>query len=137
MVAKIFWLLVAAVAVVVLVPPVRARVWPKLQPALNPVYEWNARTRVNEIRDVVKRADAVGRPVPTGDAFAQFVDSEDMQEDASLDPWDTPYYITFGDANGSTFQIGSAGKDQTPGTEDDILSSPEKLTHPVSQSRRF
>ena len=134
MVAKIFWLLVAAVAVVVLVPPVRERVWPKLQPALNPVYQWNARTRVNEIRDLVKRADATGRPVPaTADAFAAFVDSEDMQHDASLDPWGTPYYILFDRA---TFQVGSAGKDLQPGTDDDILSKPEPLTHPIDPRRR-
>ncbi|MFL5385997.1 MAG: type II secretion system protein GspG [Longimicrobiaceae bacterium] len=136
MVAKIFWLLVAAVAVVVLVPPVRERVWPKLQPALNPVYEWNARTRVNEIRDLVKRADATGRPIPTtADAFAQFVDSEDMQRDASLDPWGTPYYILIDRT--ATFQVASAGKDRQPGTEDDILSRPEPLTHQRDPRRRF
>ena len=133
MVSKIFWLLMGLIAVVVLVPPVRARVWPKLQPALNPVYEWNARTRVNDIRDVVKRADATGRPIPTGEAFAHFVDTEDMQQDASLDPWGTPYYILFDRA---TFQVGSAGKDRQPGTADDILSKPEPLTHPVDPRRR-
>ena len=133
MVSKIFWLLVAAAAVVVLVPPVRERVWPKLQPALNPVYEWNARTRVNDIRDVVKRADAVGKPIPTGEAFARFVDAEDMQEDASADPWGTTYYILIDRA---TFQVGSAGKDRVAGTEDDILSRPEPLTHQVDPRRR-
>jgi len=134
MVSKIFWLLVAAAAVVVLVPSVRERVWPKLQPALNPVYEWNARTRVNDIRDVVKRADATGRTVPTGEAFAHFVDTEDMQEGAAIDPWGTAYYLL---PNGATFQIGSAGKDRTAGTEDDILSKPEPLTHPLDPRRRF
>src|SRR3982751_618986 len=101
MVSKIFWLLVAAVAVVALVPPVRERVWPKLQPAFNPVYEWSAKNRVDEIRGVVKRADALGRPVPTGDAFVQFVNSEDMQENASIDPWGSPFYITL---TGTSFQ---------------------------------
>jgi len=133
MVSKIFWLLVAAVAVVVLVPPVREKVWPKLQPAFNPVYEWNARTRVNDIRDVVKRADAVGKPIPTGEAFARFVDTEDMQQNASMDPWGTAYYVLL---NGPSFQVGSAGKDRVPGTEDDILSKPEPLTHQVDPRRR-
>lgn len=133
MVAKIFWLLVAAVAVVVLVPPVREKVRPKLQPLLDPVYEWNARTRVNDIRDVVKRAEATGRPVPTGDAFAPFVDSEDMQEDASIDPWGTPYYILLSPAS---FVVGSAGKDREPGTIDDILCTPEPLSHPTDPRRR-
>ena len=133
MVSKIIWLLVAAAAVIVLVPPVRERVWPKLQPALNPVYEWNARTRVNDIRDVVKRADAVGKPIPTGEAFARFVDAEDMQEDASADPWGTTYYILIDRA---IFQVGSAGKDRVAGTADDILSKPEPLTHQVDPRRR-
>lgn len=133
MVSKIFWLLVAAVAVVVLVPPVRERVWPKLQPALNPVYEWSAKSRVNEIRGLVKRADAVGRTIPTGDAFAQFVNTEDMQENAAVDPWGDPYYIVI---SGVNFQVGSAGKDRTAGTEDDILSNPEPLSHPPTD-RRF
>jgi len=133
MVAKIFWLLVAAVIAVALIPPLREKVWPKVQPALNPVYQWNARNRVNQIRDVVKRADSTGRPVPTGDAFSQFIDTEDMQQDASIDPWGTPYYITF---NGPAFQVGSAGKDREAGTDDDILSNPEVLSHPVDPRRR-
>lgn len=133
MVAKIFWLVVIAVAVVVLVPPVRQRVWPKVQPVFNPIYEWSARTRVNEIRDIVKRADATGRPVPTGDQFDAFIDSEDSQENASLDPWGNGYYIVI---SGNTFQIGSAGKDGTPGSDDDILSNPEQMSHPP-QVRRF
>src|SRR5262249_43284396 len=86
-------------------------VWPKVQPALNPLYEWSAKTRVNEIRDLVKRADAIGHPVPeTGPEFAAFVDREDMQQNASEDPWGVPYYIVF---NGASFQVGSAGKDRS------------------------
>lgn len=134
MVSKIFWALVALAAVVALVPPVREKVWPKLQPALNPVYQWNAKNRVNELRTLVKRADALGRTIPTGDGFAQFVDIEDMQENASRDPWGTPYYITF---SGVTFQVGSAGKDRVAGTGDDILSRPEPLSHPPGDQRRF
>lgn len=135
MLQKIFLALVIAVAVVVLVPPVRQKVWPKVQPAFNPLYEWSARTRVDEISDVVKRADSLGRSVPAdGVAFAAFVDSEDMQQDASKDPWGTPYYIVF---NGQSFQVGSAGKDLQPGTDDDILSTPQVLTHPPVGARRF
>lgn len=134
MVSKIFWALVALAAVVVLVPPVREKVWPKLQPALNPVYEWNAQNRVNELRTLVKRADALGRTIPTGDGFAQFVDTEDMQENASRDPWGNAYYIA---VSGVTFQVGSAGKDRVAGTEDDILSRPEPLSHPPGDQRRF
>ncbi|HEU4556548.1 MAG TPA: type II secretion system protein GspG [Longimicrobium sp.] len=132
MIAKLFWALVLAVAVVVLVPPVREKVWPKLQPALNPVYEWNAKTEVNEIKGLVKRADALGRTVPSGEGFSAFVNQEAMQQDASTDPWGTPFYIVF---NGNQFQVGSAGKDRQAGTTDDILSNPEPVTH-VPDRRR-
>ncbi len=132
MISKLFWALVLAVAVVVMVPPVRARVWPKVQPAFNPLYEWNAKNQVNELRDMVKRADATGRTVPTDERFSAFVNSEAMTQDASVDPWGTPYYISL---NGNTFQVGSAGKDLQPGSADDILSAPEPLTH--LPQRRF
>jgi hypothetical protein len=133
MISKLFWALVIAVAVVVLVPPVRERVWPKLQPAFNPLYEWNAKNEVNGLRDVVKRADATGRTVPTDERFGAFVNSEAMVQDASIDPWGTPFYISL---SGSTFQVGSAGRDRQPGTADDILSAPEVLVHPP-EGRRF
>ena len=134
MVQKIFLLLLLCVAAVVLVPSLRERVWPKVQPALNPLYEWSAKNRVNEIRDLVKRADAIGHPVPAGAGFAQFVDREDMQQNASEDPWGMPYYIVF---SGTSFQVGSAGKDRQAGTGDDILSRPDAITHAPEGGRRF
>ncbi|HEX6745845.1 MAG TPA: type II secretion system protein GspG [Longimicrobium sp.] len=134
MVQKIFLLLLLCVAAVVLVPSLRERVWPKVQPALNPLYEWSAKTRVNEIRDLVKRADAIGHPVPAGAGFAAFVDREDMQQNASEDPWGMPYYIVF---SGTSFQVGSAGKDRQAGTADDILSNPDAITHAPEGGRRF
>jgi hypothetical protein len=132
MIQKLFLVLLVAVAAVVMVPQLRAKVWPKVQPALNPLYEWSAKNRVNEIRDLVKRADAQGHSVPSGAAFAQFVDNEDLQQNASQDPWGNAYYIMF---SGSTFQIGSAGKDRQPGTADDILSNPDVVSH--VPERRF
>ncbi|HSU15708.1 type II secretion system protein GspG [Longimicrobium sp.] len=132
MIQKLFLLLLVGVAAVVMVPQLRARVWPKVQPALNPLYEWSAKNRVNEIRELVKRADAQGHTVPPGNGFAHFVDSEDLTENASQDPWGNPYYIVF---SGTTFQIGSAGKDREAGTADDILSNPDAVTH--APERRF
>ena len=132
MISKLFWALVLAVAVVVLVPSLRAKVWPKVQPAFDPLYEWNAKNEVHGLRDMVKRADATGRTVPTDERFSSFVNSEAMQEDASIDPWGTPFYIT---VSGNTFQVGSAGKDREPGTADDIVSAPEPMTH--APERRF
>lgn len=135
MIKKLFLLLLICVAAVVMVPALRERVWPKVQPAFNPLYEWSARNRVNEISDLVKRADSIGHTVPAGGpAFDAFVDAEDTQENASIDPWGTPYYIVF---NGSSFQIGSAGKDRQPNTGDDILSTPNELSHPPEGGRRF
>jgi hypothetical protein len=128
MVSKLFWLLLAVVAAVVLVPSLRQKVWPKVQPAMNPVYEWSARSRVDELRGLIQRNDALGHTVPTGDEFDTFVDHEDTQENASIDPWGTPYYIVINRDN--TFQIGSAGKDRQPGTDDDILSDPAPMSHP-------
>lgn len=133
MISKLFWALVIAAAVVLLVPPVRERVWPKLQPAFDPLYEWNAKNEVNGLRDVVKRADATGRTIPTDERFSAFVNSEAMEQNASNDSWGTPFYIT---VSGNTFQVGSAGRDRQPGTADDILSAPEVLTHPP-EGRRF
>jgi hypothetical protein len=132
MIQKLFLVLLVAVAAVVMVPALRAKAWPKVQPALNPLYEWSAKNRVNEIRDLVKRADAQGHTIPAGDAFARFVDNEDMQQNASQDPWGNAYYIVF---SGSTFQVGSAGKDREPGTADDILSNPDAVAH--APERRF
>jgi hypothetical protein len=126
MLSKLFWLIVIAIAVVVLVPPVREKVWPKLAPALNPLYEWNARNRVDEISRQVSRADATGKTVPAGDAFPKFIDSDAMQDNASIDPWGNPYYITF---QGKSFQIGCSGKDGQPGTDDDIVSASAPISH--------
>jgi hypothetical protein len=133
MAAKLFWLILIAIAVVVLVPSVREKVWPKLTPALNPLYEWSARNRVDEISLEVKRADATGRTVPGGDAFPAFLDADAMQEHASIDPWGNPYYIVFGN---NSFQIGCNGKDGQPGTEDDILSATAPINH-VPDRRGF
>jgi len=132
MIQKLFLVLLIAVAAVVMVPSLRAKAWPRVQPALNPLYEWSAKNRVNEIKDLVKRADAQGHTVPGGAAFAQFVDNEDLQQNASQDPWGNAYYIVF---SGSTFQVGSAGKDREPGTADDILSAPDAVAH--VPERRF
>jgi len=134
MISKLFWLLVLAVAVVVLVPPVREKVWPKVQPAFDPLYEWNAKNEVNELRDMVKRADAMGRTAPSNDRFSAFVTGEAMQEDAANDPWGTPFYIMY---DGNTFQVASAGKDRTAGTTDDIVSAPEPINHVPDGRRSF
>lgn len=131
--SRIFLVLVIALAVVVLVPPVREKVRPKMQFAFDPLYEWSAKTRVNEIRGLVKRADSSGQPVPTGPAFGDFVRSYDTTEGADMDPWGVQYFLV---VSGGTFQVGSAGRDKQPGTADDILTAPEPLEHAQSGRRR-
>ena len=123
--SKVFWLILVLVAVVVLVPPVRERAKPHLSFAMDPLNEWTAKNRVSEISNLVKRADATGRALPTADDFSRFVDIEDMKQNASIDPWGTPYYLV---ATRRTYQVGSAGKDREVGTADDILSDEEPLT---------
>jgi hypothetical protein len=131
--SRIFWLIVALIAAVVLVPPLRERAKPHLQPVLDPMYEWNARNRVKEIHQLVKRADVMGRQMPTRNDFAQFVEMEDMKENASIDPWGTPYYLV---PSRTGFRVGSAGRDRQVGTADDILSNEERLNRPIEGGGR-
>jgi hypothetical protein len=130
--SKVFWLVVLVIAVAVLVPPVRERVKPYLQPAIDPVYESNARTRVKEITRLLKRVEASGRQVPSPRDFARFVESEDMRQNASLDPWGTPYYLV---ATRRDYRVGSAGRDRRQGTADDILADPEPYARAPARRR--
>ncbi|HYJ78738.1 MAG TPA: type II secretion system protein GspG [Longimicrobiaceae bacterium] len=131
--SKVLWLILLLVAVVVLVPPVRERAKPHLAFALDPFYEWSAKNRVSEISNLVKRADALGRTIPAAADFPRFVDTEDTKQNASVDPWGTPYYLL---AGRRSYQVGSAGKDREPGTTDDILSVEETLTRPAAGAGR-
>ncbi|HEX8694778.1 MAG TPA: hypothetical protein VF746_20295 [Longimicrobium sp.] len=130
--SRIFWFVVLVIAVVVLVRPVRERLKPYLQPAIDPVYESTAKTRVREITRLVKRAEAAGRQVPPPRDFARFVESEDMRQHASLDPWGTPYYLV---ATRRDYRVGSAGRDRRQGTADDILADPEPYARPPTRRR--
>ena len=126
--SKVFLFILLLIAVVVLVPPVRERAKPHLAFALDPLNEWTARNRVAEISNLIKRADATGRPLPTDAEFSRFVDIEDMRQNASIDPWGMPYYLV---ATRRSFQVGSAGKDREVGTTDDILSDEQPITRPT------
>jgi hypothetical protein len=105
-------------------PAVRAEVQPVVQPALDPVYEWSTRSKVSEIARMLATEKAAGRSVPEPRAFTGFM--EKRYPGGSLDPWGTPYYLKT-ERRGGTW-VGSAGRDGTPGTPDDIR---EPLTAPA------
>jgi hypothetical protein len=117
--SRIVGLLLILLLTILLVPPIRQRAMPYVQPVLDPVYEWSARNRVKTLLNLVHEEEELGHPIPTPDRFAQFVEFRDFQKDASKDPWGTPYYLRL---NRSSYYVGCAGRDRTPGTTDDILS---------------
>jgi hypothetical protein len=131
--SRIFLLILCLAAAVVMVPALRERARPHLQPVLDPIYEWNARNRVKEIANLVTRADAIGR-LPAGEAeFPQFVENEDTRVNASLDPWGSQYYML---TSRTGFRVGSPGRDRTRNTADDILTAELPLKSELAGKRR-
>jgi hypothetical protein len=111
-------LLVLVIAAAALASPsVRAGVVPYVQPALDPVYEWSTHSKVSEIARMLATERASGRSVPEPRAFTGFLDKR-YPGGGSVDPWGTPYYLKT-ERRGGTW-VGSAGRDATPGTPDDI-----------------
>jgi hypothetical protein len=117
--SKIVGLLLLLLLFVLLIPPVRMRARPYMQPVLDPVYEWSAKNRVKTLVELVQEEEILGHVIPTPARFAQFVDQRDMQQDASKDPWGTTYYLR---VLRRGYYVGSAGRDRLPGTPDDIVS---------------
>ena len=111
----LFVLVIAAAALAS--PAIRARAQPLVQPALDPVYEWSTRSKVSEIVRMLKTEKAAGRSFPEPRAFTGFLEKR-YPGGGSLDPWGTPYYLKT-ERRGGTW-VGSAGRDATPGTADDI-----------------
>jgi hypothetical protein len=117
--SKIVGLLLLVLLFILLIPPVRTRARPYMQPVLDPVYEWSAKNRVKGLVRLVQEEEILGRRIPTPAEFPRFVDQRDMQQDASKDPWGTTYYLR---VLRRGYYVGSAGRDQLPGTPDDIVS---------------
>jgi hypothetical protein len=117
--SRIFGLLLLLIITVLLVPPIRQRARPYMQPALDPVYEWSAKNRVKTLVELMREEEMLGRHVPTAREFSAFVENRDSQRDASLDPWGNPYYLRM---LRKGYYVGSSGRDQIPGTPDDIVS---------------
>jgi hypothetical protein len=131
--SKIVGLVLLLVAAVVLVPSLRDKVRPHVQFAFDPFYTWSAKNRVSEIMDVIKGEQSLGRPIPNPREFGTFIERNDFREDAAYDPWGNPYYLV---VNRTTYQVGSYGKDQELGTEDDILSREETIRSTPGTRRR-
>lgn len=119
--SRIFWILVLLIGAVVFVKPLRERASPHVEFALNPLYEWEAKNRVNTLYRVLVRARAEGNPLPRPRDFADFV-TEREGAGAALDPWGTPYFLVRERKN---FRVSSAGPDRLHNTTDDIHSTPE------------
>ncbi len=120
--SKLLGFLLLLIGAVVLVPQLRARAMPYVQPALNPFYEWSARNRVNDIVQILHEEETLGRPIPNPASFAAFVARRDFQKDAAHDPWGTPFYLR---VTRKAYFVGSAGRDRIPNTPDDIVSPPQ------------
>ena len=109
------WLLLAGALVAT--PRVRAQLAPHVEPVLHPVYEWSTRSRVQEFARFLQTRTTAGGPLPKPREIGAVLEEKYKRDDASLDPWGTPYYLA---REGKQTVIGSAGRDRQEGTEDDI-----------------
>lgn len=124
--SRIFWILVLLMGAVVFVKPLREWASPHVEFALNPLYEWEAKNRVNSLYRVLERARAEGNALPRPRDFQDFV-AEREGANAALDPWGTPYFLV---RDRKFFRVSSAGADRLPNTTDDIHSTPEVAADP-------
>ena len=104
---------------------VRARIRPHVQWLLDPVYEWSVGPKVNDIAREIETAGPTGVPIPTSDKeLSEFLRGQYHQEEAELDPWGVPYFLT---REANSVRIASAGRDRVPHSADDIASEPISL----------
>jgi len=120
---RVGWILLLLLGAVIFVEPLRERVRPEVEFALNPLYRWEAKNRVNAISRVVERARSEGTPLPRPRDFHRFL-ADREGADAALDPWGQPYYLA---RQRRSFRVGSAGPDRLMATDDDIHSTPVVL----------
>jgi len=114
---RIFLILVLALVAVLTIKPLRERARPQIEFVLNPIYQWEAKNRVNEIYRVLERERAQGSPIPKPRDFHAFLAREGSSAD--VDPWNTPFYLA---SSRRTYHVGSAGPDRVRGNADDIIS---------------
>lgn len=123
--SRILLLLLLVVLLLLIWRPARERIQPHVQEfVLDPVYEWNTRNEVKEIVREVERARTLGAELPPPAEFADFLHERTMGRRDGRDPWGNEYYLL---RDRRTWQVGSAGRDLRPGTEDDVRSEPQPL----------
>jgi hypothetical protein len=132
MLSRILGVLVIALAVVLMVPQLRARARPQIEYVLNPVYRWEAKNRVHDVQRVLVRERSQGATLPRPRDFTQFLAARQGPQ-AALDPWHEPYYLV---TTRSTFRVGSSGPDRVRNTTDDIVSQSEAISEVVKARRR-
>ena len=125
---RLVWILILLVAAVVFVPSLRERALPRVEFALNPIYEWQTKNRVNAISRELVRARGEGTRFPRPRDFQAFLTEREGAE-AAVDPWGEPYFLY---REGKNYRVSSAGADRSANTEDDIQST---LAVPVETAR--
>ena len=118
--SRIIWILVFLIGAVLFVKPLRDRARPQLEFALNPIYSWEAKNRVNAITRVMVRERAQGTQMPRPRDFQKFLTDREGAE-AALDPWGQPYFLY---RDRRSFRVSSSGPDRKANTTDDIHSTP-------------
>ncbi|HEX5521044.1 MAG TPA: type II secretion system protein GspG [Longimicrobiaceae bacterium] len=123
---RLFLFLLVVLIAVLVNPTMRSKAEPHLAFALDPLYEWMARSKLGDIASHVEAQVASGRGVPDPKGFGTFLEQRYLRDDAPFDPWGTPYYLK---VERGTVRAASAGRDRRRGTPDDIVSRPV-ATHP-------
>lgn len=101
-------------------PKLRAHAQPYVQPALDPVFEWSTRSRLREIGRMMEADRAISRSAPSERDFPQYLRQQFSAGEGHLDSWGTPFYLQNGRQSRT---VGSAGRDRTPRTADDLTVS--------------
>lgn len=102
----------------------RERVTPYVQWAIDPLYEYSARWRLDEIAEVIAYDVEMGSPLPTTATLTGYLAENGYDGDSAYDPWGEPLYL---EREAGSIRVVSAGADLTPGTEDDVHSDRVRL----------
>lgn len=122
LVGALIKLSIAAALLVMISPPLRARVAPHVEPLVNPVRRFTVTDRVNTLaRLVEKEIHRTGESPQPRDLSRILKRMYPGRDDAALDPWGTRFFLR---RRAGTFHVGSAGPDRRQGTPDDVVSKP-------------
>ena len=90
---------------------------PLVSAVRTPFMEWKARDEARALVKLLQDQEAIGSPLPRPRQFQDFLARRWIVDRGGLDPWGVPYYLRYTDRE---IQVGSAGPDLEPDTEDDI-----------------